>query len=274
MTPDIYKKAESELLSTKTMELEEAVLLDEMNLKKYKFKEIEIPKVSGIYFIFGSNDELLYIGQTVNLNQRLYDHFTGQTNTKNAFSLFENFSFILIDEEKLLQTEKELISRYNPPYCQEQGRKPIGITRKGSLTLEGEMWGKIEEVQQERNMTQSAVLRSIIEEHYQHQEDTRSKMWWELIKKNVFEGYIEIKESQVKECIQHWKYPNELKAEVWKRCKENSKEQGYKKVGVKLLLDAFLFEGNRLQLDKSFASIEEQIIFSIIRYVWMNDKSN
>ena len=149
------------------------------------------------------------------------------------------------------------------------GRKATGITKKVSITLNEETWEKIEQDKQEKNSSQSAIFRSIIENHFsnQNQNDERSLMWWELMKKNIFEGYIEIKESQVKECIQHWKYPNELKVEVWQRCKDNSKAQGYKKVGVKYLLDSFLFEGNQLQLNRSFESIEEQIIFAIIHYV-------
>lgn len=158
------------------------------------------------------------------------------------------------------------------------GRKPIGISKTLSLTLDEETWEQIDQDKQKQNKSQSAILREIIEDHYKpidqadQQANERSTIWWELIRKNIFESYIEIKESMVKECIQHWKYPNEFKREVWQRCKDNSKAQGYKKIGVKLLLDSFLFEGKQLPLDKSFESIEKQIISSIIRYVWMNDQ--
>lgn len=157
------------------------------------------------------------------------------------------------------------------------GRKPTGITKKVSITLNEDTWEQIEQEKQEKDISQSAVLRSIIEERYKPVEDKeqiRAGMWFELAKKNIFESYVEIKESDVKACVKHWKYPNELKVEVWQRCKENSKEQGYKKVGVKYLLDAFLFEGERLLLNQNFDSLEEQIIFSIIRYVWLNEKGN
>lgn len=154
------------------------------------------------------------------------------------------------------------------------GRRAIGISKTLSLTLDAETWEQVEQDKQEQNKSQSAILRSIIEDHYKpieqadQQADERSTIWWELMRKNIFESYVEIKESQVKKCIQHWKYANEFKREVWRRCKENSKAQGYKKIGVKYLLDSFLFEGNQLQLDQNFESIEEQVIFAIIKHAW------
>jgi predicted DNA-binding protein len=164
------------------------------------------------------------------------------------------------------------------------GRKAIGITKKVSITLNEETWEKLEQTKHDENISQSSILRSIIENHYrpvekidqqrETKEKVRAELWLELIKMNIFESYVDIKESDIKECIKHWKYPNELKVEVWQRCKDNSKEQGYKKFGVKYLLGAFLFEGNRLLLDKNFESLKEQIIFSIIRYVWLNEKDN
>lgn len=68
------------------------------------------------------------------------------------------------------------------------------------------------------------------------------EMWRELDKKNLFEGFIEIKKSLVRECIQHIKYSKELENEVWQR----------------------------LLLDKNFEALEEQIMFSMIEYVRNN----
>lgn len=96
-------------------------------------------------------------------------------------------------------------------------------------------------------------------------EKIRAEMWMELARTGFFEGYIEIKKSFVRACIQHRKYPKALEVEVWTRCLENSK--AYKQPRVFYILDAFKFEGKRLLLDKNFESLDEQIMFSIIEYV-------
>ena len=87
----------------------------------------------------------------------------------------------------------------------------------------------------------------------------------ELARKNLFEGFIEIKKSLVRECIQHKKYSKELENQVWQRCVENSK--AYKKPRISYLLEAFAFEEQRLMLDKSFELLEEQILFPVIEHV-------
>lgn len=96
-------------------------------------------------------------------------------------------------------------------------------------------------------------------------EQIRAEMWIELVGKNIFEGFVEIKKSSVRDCIHHKKYSKELETEVWQRCLENSRE--YRNPRVFYLLDAFKFEGKRLMLDKSFESLEEQVMFPIIEYV-------
>jgi hypothetical protein len=99
----------------------------------------------------------------------------------------------------------------------------------------------------------------------QVKDQIRAEMWRELARKNLFEGFIEIKKSLVRECIQHKKYSKQLENEVWQRCISNSRE--YSKPRIPYLLEAFKFEGQRLLLDKNFESLDEQIVFSIIEYV-------
>ena len=94
---------------------------------------------------------------------------------------------------------------------------------------------------------------------------TRAEMWFELAKKGIWEGFIEIKKSQIRECVRHRKYPEELAEKVWEACVNNSK--AYKKPRVTYLLEAFAFGGKRLFLDKKFESLEEQIVFPLIEYV-------
>ena len=93
----------------------------------------------------------------------------------------------------------------------------------------------------------------------------RADMWRELVNKNIWEGYVELKKTRIHECIQHRRFTKELEEEVWQRCVANSR--AYKKPRVSYLLEAFGFEGKRLLLDQNFSSLEEQVIFSIIEYV-------
>lgn len=93
----------------------------------------------------------------------------------------------------------------------------------------------------------------------------RAKMWMELANKNIWEGHVELRKTQIHECIQHRHYSKEFETEVWQRCVANSR--AYKKPRVFYLLDAFRFEGKRLLLDKNFADLEEQVIFAIIENV-------
>lgn len=96
-------------------------------------------------------------------------------------------------------------------------------------------------------------------------ERIRTDMWRELVNKNIWEGYVELKKTRVHECIQHRRYSKELEDEVWQRCVANSR--AYKKPRVSYLLEAFGFEGKRLLLDRNFEDLEEQVIFAIIEYV-------
>lgn len=148
------------------------------------------------------------------------------------------------------------------------GRKPTGTTKKVSITLADETWEQIEQAKQDKNISQSSLFRTIIESHYKPADDERSIMWWELVRKNIFEGYVEIKKSVLHDCIEYRRYSKELANEVWERCINSSKE--YSKPRVSYLLEAFRFEGKRLLMDKNFESMEEQIIFSVIEYVRTN----
>lgn len=101
-------------------------------------------------------------------------------------------------------------------------------------------------------------------------EQIRADMWIELVNKNIWEGYVEIKKSAIRACIEHRKYSKELEIAVWQACEENSRE--YRKPRVSYLLEAFRFKGKRLLLDKNFESIEEQVIFPIIEEVRQSNK--
>lgn len=96
-------------------------------------------------------------------------------------------------------------------------------------------------------------------------EQARAEMWLEIVQRNIWEGYIEVKKSLIRECIQHKRYSKDLEEKVWKFCEANSK--AYKKPRINYLLEAFSFDGKRLLMDKNFESLEEQIIFPVIEYI-------
>jgi hypothetical protein len=96
-------------------------------------------------------------------------------------------------------------------------------------------------------------------------EQARAAMWIEIVNKNIWECYVELKRSRIRDCILHRRYPKELEHAVWEACVANSR--AYKKPRVSYLLEAFGFEQQRLLLDQNFEDMEEQVIFAIIEYV-------
>lgn len=98
----------------------------------------------------------------------------------------------------------------------------------------------------------------------------RAEMWRECTKKNIWEGYIELKKSFIRECIKHRRYSKDLEEKVWAACIANS--LAYSKPRISYLLEAFSFDGKRLLMDKNFESLEEQIVFPMIEYVRNKNK--
>jgi excinuclease UvrABC nuclease subunit len=67
-----------------------------------------LPERSGVYALLDENSQIIYIGKSINLNNRLYDHVIGKK---------DKFSFIQVmyeSEEKLDELEKELTKKYKP----------------------------------------------------------------------------------------------------------------------------------------------------------------
>ncbi|MEC1869691.1 nucleotide excision repair endonuclease [Bacillus paralicheniformis] len=80
------------------------------NLSDFKYPE-ELDKqtrLSGIYLIFGGDDELLYIGKAKNLRIRLKQHFQGKTNTKDLSNHFEKYRYFICEDP----FEREMYETY------------------------------------------------------------------------------------------------------------------------------------------------------------------
>lgn len=62
-------------------------------------KRYEIDKeISGVYFFFNDNSELMYIGKTINLRTRICAHVAGSTNTRDISHNFKQFCYVEIED--------------------------------------------------------------------------------------------------------------------------------------------------------------------------------
>ena len=99
----------------------------------------------------------------------------------------------------------------------------------------------------------------------------RTQIWWELVHKNIWEDYVPIKKQYIKEAAEHCNYSNELVETVWERVTLDSDRRGYaKQLRIPYLLEAFLFESQRVLLDKKFTSKHEQVVYAIFEHVLKN----
>lgn len=103
-----------------------------------------------------------------------------------------------------------------------------------------------------------------------NEEEIRANMWYQITRKNIWEGYVQIKKAALKQAAEHRKYSPALIEEVWARCIANS--SAYKHPRISYLLDAFSFEGKRLKFDTAFESKEEQVIYAICEYIKKQSK--
>lgn len=95
--------------------------------------------------------------------------------------------------------------------------------------------------------------------------EIRATMWYEITRKNIWEGFVPVKKSMLLDAAEHRGYSSALIEQVWNRCVTNSST--YKQPRISYLLDAFGFEGRRILMDKNFATLEEQVVYPLIEYV-------
>lgn len=77
----------------------------------FSFKKDElhnIPNRSGIYIIFGCNDDVLYVGKAKELRGRVKGHFAGTTSLKDVAHNFDEVSGFFCDDE----TERDIYETY------------------------------------------------------------------------------------------------------------------------------------------------------------------
>ena len=88
--------------------------------KQKELSEIKtIKEISGIYFLYDRNKELLYIGQSKNLRTRLHSHFNGTSHLKDKKNAIHSFSVLYAKIEELTELEKNFILKYQPKINQQ-----------------------------------------------------------------------------------------------------------------------------------------------------------
>lgn len=169
-----------------------------------------------------------------------------------AFTLLESYK-ITTHEESVRRWLRQGIIKGIPP-----------VSRKeGWLIRETDLYAFIrsrlpDDVSPETNNTTNDV-----KEH--NKEAIRTEMWWEMANKYIFEGFIEPKKSKIQECIEHKGHSKDLEAYIWNAITEH--KMGYAKPHIPYLLDAFLFNEDRIKLDENYELFEEKILYALIEHL-------
>lgn len=96
-------------------------------------------------------------------------------------------------------------------------------------------------------------------------EAIREQMWYQIVHRNIFEGFIDIKKSRLKDCIEHKRYSKDFFTYCWDQLSQ--KNQGSAIPRVPYLLDAFLYDSKRIKMDNTYELLEEQVVFALIEYL-------
>ena len=96
-------------------------------------------------------------------------------------------------------------------------------------------------------------------------EAIREQMWYQIVHRNIFEGFIDIKKSRLKDCIEHKGYSKDFFTYCWDQLSQ--KNQGSAIPRVPYLLDAFLYDSKRIKMDNNYELLEEQVIFALIEHL-------
>lgn len=81
----------------------------------------KLPKLPGVYMMFNSKDEIIYIGKAISLKNRVRQYFQSSTNKsdkiKQMISKISRFEYIITDSElEALILENNLIKEHRPRY--------------------------------------------------------------------------------------------------------------------------------------------------------------
>ncbi|RYG71265.1 MerR family transcriptional regulator [Lentibacillus cibarius] len=96
-------------------------------------------------------------------------------------------------------------------------------------------------------------------------EAIRAEMWWELVRKNIFEDLLEVKKTQVRDAVNHMGLSKTFERDAWGIIQEH--KRGYASPRIPYLLDAALFNGQRIMLDTTYENKDEQVVFAVLEYL-------
>lgn len=97
------------------------------------------------------------------------------------------------------------------------------------------------------------------------EEAIREKMWFEIVQKNIFEGFVDIKKTRLKECIEHRSLSKDFFDYCWEQL--NQKKSNRTVPRLPYLLDSFLYDSQKIKFDDNFEILEEKVIFALIEYI-------
>src|SRR5690625_3475834 len=101
--------------------------------------------------------------------------------------------------------------------------------------------------------------------HQQIENKIRAEIWWILVHKNIFEDYLEIRKKDVQEAMKHLRMSKEFEVEAWSIISRH--KRGYQTPRVPYILDAFLFENERVLMDDNYEILKEKIMFALIEHL-------
>lgn len=82
----------------------------------------------------------------------------------------------------------------------------------------------------------------------------------------LLEDYkITTQEESVHRCVEHMDISKDFHTYAWRLLQEH--KRGYTTPQVPYLLEAAFFYGQRILLDTNYESIEEQVMFAVLKYI-------
>lgn len=139
------------------------------NLPSVPFENFrDLPAESGIYFVLGENNTILYIGQSANLKKR----FAGQHHRLAALRdhSAQRIHYLACDGSITLELETDAISHFSPSLN-------INIRRRNeehrhySLSMPRDLHLEIKRVAQQNNRTITAQILHILEKELKEQDE-------------------------------------------------------------------------------------------------------
>lgn len=92
----------------------------DLEIKREEFKTI--PSRSGVYILYGYNNETLYVGETKNLKTRVRSHLLGNSNIPRFYKYIKSAS--------LFFEEEELNRRIYEMFIMNKGDFPLNVAKK------------------------------------------------------------------------------------------------------------------------------------------------